>query len=140
MQELLELLKASLPDAIGGIIAAAVLGLATIAFARFRRRKRSQSSEDQVGSQPGAQAQGLEFGVDVQPQIGTTLVSKGSLDVGMVDVEGKVGFGFSKTKTEVIGQAEDLEMSVPGGYVKIGSSPTVDTSSSVEGVTTDDGS
>ena len=133
MEGLLELLRSSLPNAVGEIVAAVILAVAGAAVARVVKRRRRKAGRSRDSQERGAKAQGIGVGVIVRPHLTGQMLKRESLDVGRVELDSTLEAGLKASTATVSGQEGDLKVVVPGASIKVGSSERSEASDSSEG-------
>jgi len=117
LEKLLSLLDSAMPEALGGIIAAAILAVIGGAWAYLRRRSRKQQSEE-----PQTHPQKRKYSVQEHKSeahasggFGGSLLSRDSFKVGHASGGAKLTFDTHAEKAEVDDDIEDIYITLPTG-------------------------
>jgi hypothetical protein len=117
LEKLLSLLNSAMPEAIGGIIATAVLATAGGAWAYLRRRSRQRRLEGPEGDAQKDNYSIQEHRSEVHAGGGFdgSLLSRDSFKIGHGSGSAKLLFGTHTERAEIDGHVEDIDMALPSG-------------------------
>jgi hypothetical protein len=115
LDQFLELIKSSLPEALGGIIAAAILAAVGGIWAYTRRHAKRTGTEDTLHSGSEVHITGVGFDVEPDEKVDTSLYKgkSGALGALQAKLAGKLSGGIYFNRAYTHG--EGLRMEAPGG-------------------------